>query len=112
MIYLLRKPFKGSLAENALAHRCGGLNIDACRVPTDEYIYNHGRNVDSDIYSPLGVIKPQQSAGQKLGRWPANFILGCRRGPKPCPKASLDGQVEASRFFIQFTLEREGDECG
>jgi len=95
MIYLLRKPFKESLAENALAHKCGGLNIDACRVPTEEYIYNHGRKVDSDIYSPLGTIEPQQSKGQELGRWPANLILN--------GKSLLPSEV--SKFFLAFGEE-------
>ena len=92
MIYLLRKPFKGSLAENALAHKCGGLNIDACRVPTEEHIYNHGRSVDSPIYSSLGPMKPQQSEGQKLGRWPANFIV------------TFDESEENLRYFERFQM--------
>ena len=92
MIYLLRKPFKGSLAENALAHKCGGLNIDACRVPTEEYIYNHGRNVDSHIYGPLGTIEPQQSEGQKLGRWPANLLFS----------GNTLSWLEESRYFLRF----------
>ena len=95
MIYLLRKPFKGSLAENALAHKCGGLNIDACRVPSDECIYNHGRNVDSQIYGKLGAISPQQSEGQKLGRWPANLLL---------TENTLSG-LEESRYFLRFRKE-------
>ena len=31
-IIMARKPFKGSLVDNVLENRCGGLNIDECRV--------------------------------------------------------------------------------
>lgn len=92
MIYLLRKPFKGTLAGNTLKHGCGGLNIDACRVPTDEHIYNHGRNVDSHIYGKMGAISAQQSEGQKLGRWPANLLLS----------EEVFSDREESRYFLRF----------
>jgi hypothetical protein len=32
-IILARKPLDGTVAANTLKHGCGGLNIDACRVP-------------------------------------------------------------------------------
>lgn len=43
---LCRKPLDGTYANNVLTHGCGALNIDGCRVPSDE----------------------------QLGRWPANVI--------------------------------------
>src|SRR5699024_8937815 len=35
-IILARKPLDGTVANNVLAHDVGGLNIDACRVPSGE----------------------------------------------------------------------------
>src|SRR5699024_5281187 len=35
-IILSRKPLDGTVANNVLAHGVGGLNIDACRVPSGE----------------------------------------------------------------------------
>src|SRR5699024_5627165 len=35
-IILARKPLDGTVANNVLAHGVGGLNIEECRVPTDE----------------------------------------------------------------------------
>ena len=35
-IILARKPLVGTVANNVLAHGVGGLNIDACRVPTTD----------------------------------------------------------------------------
>ena len=75
IITILRKPFKGTVAQNTLVHSCGGLNIDGTRIATTEYIQSNGRKVDSHIYSPLGLTSPQQSEGQKIGRWGANLIL-------------------------------------
>jgi len=46
-IVVARKPFKGTVAQNVLAHGTGALNIDGCRVGTD---------------------------GDNSGRWPANVI--------------------------------------
>jgi site-specific DNA-methyltransferase (adenine-specific) len=39
-IYLIRKPFKGTVAANVLEHGVGALNIDACRVGNDEVTIN------------------------------------------------------------------------
>jgi site-specific DNA-methyltransferase (adenine-specific) len=35
-ITLARKPFRGTVADNVLSYGTGGLNIDACRVGTDD----------------------------------------------------------------------------
>ena len=78
MIYLLRKPFKGSLAENALAHKCGGLNIDACRVGIELRTYKRSgasAQVYSESRSGLRDGRGSQLAFSAEGRWPANFIL-------------------------------------
>src|SRR5699024_3314859 len=40
-IILARKPLDGTVAGNVLAHGVGGLNIDACRVPSDVPIPSH-----------------------------------------------------------------------
>lgn len=48
-IIMARKPLEGSLADNALLHKTGAINIGACRVAVDEKATN-------------------------AGRWPANFL--------------------------------------
>jgi DNA modification methylase len=35
-IVMARKPMRGSTIDNVLTHGVGALNIDACRIPTDE----------------------------------------------------------------------------
>jgi DNA modification methylase len=107
-ILLCRKPLAGSVAENVEQWGVGGLNIDGCRIETDEIIENHGRKQDSDIYGDFGAIERQQSAGQQIGRWPANILLD------PSAGAALDLQAgfEASRFFYEGKASREEREAG
>ena len=107
-ILLCRKPLAGSVAENVEQWGVGGLNIDGCRIETDEVIENHGRKQDSDIYGDFGAIERQQSAGQQIGRWPANILLD------PSAGAALDLQAgfEASRFFYEGKASREEREAG
>lgn len=82
-IVVARKPLVGTAAANVLAHGCGALNIDGCRIPAatiegaslainthlrDSVRRGEHRNVSS--YS-LGEYA---SAPNPLGRWPANVI--------------------------------------
>ena len=83
-----RKPFKGSVAQNVLEHGTGGLNIDECRIATEDYIGRKGNPND------LGVGILAQYDGRKtpptkkvfdmesnpLGRFPANLILDVEAG--------------------------------
>jgi DNA modification methylase len=75
-ICLARKPLIGTVAENIAAHGTGGLNIGACRIPSEPVTTTRGKNV-------LGIMnddgwKPSQG-GQSwtmpaAGRWPANLV--------------------------------------
>ena len=79
-IVLARKPLEGTVAQNVMNHGVGGINIDGCRVEAEgETISNHGRNGTSADSNAWGVrFSPnqnkEQTEGQKLGRFPANFI--------------------------------------
>lgn len=78
-ITVARKPFKGSLVANVMKHGVGGLNIDDCRVPTDETITIHSSSDEAakrkGIYGEdKGVETSYQKPGQERGRFPANFI--------------------------------------
>lgn len=73
-IVVARKPLEGTVAGNVLTHGVGGLNIDGCRVGTDDT-----RRLKLD--SPLGILnddgwQPQPTvAGSNSGRWPANIVI-------------------------------------
>lgn len=76
-IVMARKPIsEKNIAENVLRWHTGGINIDGCRVETDENLnggtYSDGVYVKNDIYGqrkkiPNGYVQP-------LGRFPANLI--------------------------------------
>ena len=76
-IIVARKPFKGSLVDNVIEYGVGGINIDECRVETNETITNHAR---SEISANNHIFKNKsqethQTNGQQFGRFPANTIL-------------------------------------
>lgn len=48
-IVMARKPFKGTVAYNVLEWGTGGINVDGCRIGTNETITNHSRSAKSAI---------------------------------------------------------------
>jgi site-specific DNA-methyltransferase (adenine-specific) len=94
-ICVARKPLAGSVAENVLKYGTGALNIDGCRVATDEALRTgaggipcrhdekvpRGREGEASAalrYSNNGgtnfAITPGPRGGDAAGRWPANLI--------------------------------------
>ncbi len=76
-IVLARKPLEGTVAQNAAKWGCGALNIDGCRVGTENTI----RPDNSQPFSKGGIRddngRPalnRSSSGSECGRWPANII--------------------------------------
>lgn len=76
-----RKPFKGTVKANVEAHGTGALNIDACRIETDDSLYGggyaprkHGNawaetgGMNAAGRCAVGFVQPE-------GRWPANVCL-------------------------------------
>lgn len=109
-ILLCRKPLAGSVAENVEQWGVGGLNIDGCRIETDEVLSfsstgsfpQSGGFVGGD-WETWGEQKQNE-----LGRWPANILLA------PSAGAALDLQAgfEASRFYYEGKASREEREAG
>jgi site-specific DNA-methyltransferase (adenine-specific) len=74
-IVVARKPFKGTVAQNVLAHGTGALNIDGCRVEA-------GRDyLDLDVTQGVSTARTSWDARSESrtfvpasGRWPANVI--------------------------------------
>ena len=77
-IVLARKPLsEGTVVANVLRWGTGALNIDGCRVPTDETI-KATRNValgssSGGVYG--AATTPGVYVQKDEGRWPANIIL-------------------------------------
>jgi site-specific DNA-methyltransferase (adenine-specific) len=77
---MARKPLAGTVAACVLQHGTGALNVDGCRVSTDEQLARLNQT------SPFGNSRTFSggAAGARLednsqgGRWPANLIhSGC-----------------------------------
>lgn len=76
-IVVARKPLESGLtiAENVLKHGTGCINIDGCRVGSEEMTVtvSDGTIVSSNR-AMGGGNTGRIAAGTKTGRWPANFI--------------------------------------
>jgi site-specific DNA-methyltransferase (adenine-specific) len=78
-IVLARKPIsEKSIADNVVKHDTGAINIDGCRIETNEQITNHSRSATSSlskgVYGDSKKQSTHQKDGQELGRFPANVI--------------------------------------
>ena len=76
-ITVARKPFKGTVAANVLAHGTGGLNVDGCRVGRDAKDVSgwsqSGSNA-SENRAMSGGNYARDAKPDAAGRWPANLI--------------------------------------
>jgi|DEB0MinimDraft_6_1074348.scaffolds.fasta_scaffold11881_2 site-specific DNA-methyltransferase (adenine-specific) len=99
---LVRKPVQGSIAQNVLDHGVGGINIDGCRIETNEIL---GRlkggfgnaMVGANNYSNFNSI----GITKEGGRFPSNVILN-----------EETENTEWKRFFYCAKASREEREEG
>jgi DNA modification methylase len=73
--WLMRKPFKGTIAANVLEHGTGAINIDGCRVKAaDSSTTARVPAVVLDTPTGFGKGAAMGGNGSNLGRYPANLI--------------------------------------
>jgi site-specific DNA-methyltransferase (adenine-specific) len=74
-ICMARKPIEEkTVAKNVLAHGTGAINVDGCRIETDEKL-NGSRNPSANTGMIFGVDKGGTYSQNSLGRFPANLIF-------------------------------------
>jgi site-specific DNA-methyltransferase (adenine-specific) len=77
--WLLRKPLDGTVAANVLKHGTGGLNVDGCRIATEDGNPNARRNKDGTPGTlkaeGWGFGNPGREWNGGQGRFPAHLIL-------------------------------------
>lgn len=79
-ITMARKPFKTSVAENVLKNGVGGINIDGCRVATDDNLQAVVKGIRSESWrimesrNDIENEKKLYGTPKGMGRFPANFI--------------------------------------
>lgn len=73
-ITVARKPFKGTVAANVLAHGTGALNIDGCRIGEGGGRKRSGEEHYKTAPGAMSSYKWCASSVEGLGRWAANLI--------------------------------------
>lgn len=91
-ITVARKPLVGTVAANVLTHGTGALNIDGCRVPTNDKLGGGGQRAETSVKfnnegwrrpwmtDPVALeahaakVRANVERAEDLGRWPANLI--------------------------------------
>ncbi|HIG8168795.1 TPA: DNA-methyltransferase [Klebsiella pneumoniae] len=71
-IVMARKPFKQTVSANMNEHGTGAINIDACRIPTDEALNGGAGGLLSHQRDGTKPVADYEQAPE--GRWPANII--------------------------------------
>lgn len=69
-IVMARKPIPSTVAANVLEHGTGALNIDACRIGTDEVLSYSSSTAKGATSFGTGTTTQNPA-----GRWPANVVL-------------------------------------
>jgi site-specific DNA-methyltransferase (adenine-specific) len=72
-IIVARKPLTGTVAENVLQWGTGGINIDGCRVGTNDGL-ERPYGGENKVYGSYGMERGTRTGDALTGRWPANFI--------------------------------------
>lgn len=94
---LARKPLDGTVVANVLAHGCGALNVDGCRVDGEDVPEGRTRHGGGIVGNASSYELPDYKALMPAGRWPANILHdGSDQAEAVFPD---DGNGSASRFF-------------
>lgn len=113
-IIVARKPFKGSVVDNIIKYRVGGLNIDECRVGETGGIkkVNIIKNSGSEICR-FGCDGDKIETGE--GRFPANVITdGSEEVAKGMPNTTSTPIAEESamRYFYSAKASKKDRDEG
>ena len=119
-VVVARKPLTGTVAANVLEHGTGALNIDGCRIPSDDgFEKAWAKPVNVSAHGPVGHLAgPERkivdlSANKPTGgRWPANVVLDEDQADaldQQVPNASVN---KASRYKSAATPNGYGGNIG
>ena len=74
-IVMARKPIEGTVANNVLEWGVGGINIDGCRVGTDDKLARPINEANNNVYGNYASFGNNVEPTE--GRFPANIIFEC-----------------------------------
>lgn len=97
-ITVARKPIEGNVAQNCLKWGVGGINIDGCRVGTEEMDTSKNRR-DTKTTKDLTWVMGKDGGGEiKIGRFPANLIHDGSDEVKECfPESKSSNAVRKNK---------------
>jgi site-specific DNA-methyltransferase (adenine-specific) len=74
-VIVARKPFPCTVAANVLAWGTGAINVDGCRVGTEQTVTHGKRNGTGNSLEWSKTTSPEGWQGTvNAGRWPANLV--------------------------------------
>lgn len=117
-IIVARKPFKGSVVDNIIKYRVGGLNIDECRIPTNDDLSRINKT-DNGMFG-IGNNNNNAQKCKELGieyggRFPANVITdGSEEVAKGMPNTTSTPIAEESamRYFYSAKASKKDRDEG
>ena len=72
-IVMARKPFEGTVADNVLKHGTGGINIDGCRISTEDKTQRKNKGVEWGVRNDKSGNESNVYDSTE-GRFPANVM--------------------------------------
>lgn len=105
-IIVARKPFKGSVVDNIIKYRVGGLNIDECRILTNDNLARINKT-DNGMFG-IGIGNNNAQKCKELGieyggRFPSNVITdGSEEVAKGMPYTKSNGGDYTMEDFPQY----------
>lgn len=99
---MARKPLDGTVADNVLKYGVGGINIDGCRIETNDDLnggYNTKGTSKKDLSNATSYATKVMDKDfiQPIGRFPANVIHD--GSDEVVALFPSDGEDSAARFF-------------
>lgn len=111
-IIVARKPFKGSVVDNIIKYRVGGINIDGCKIGNEKITQFSGKS-NGRIYSEYSQKNAHFETVE--GRFPANVITdGSEEVAKGMPNTTSTPIAEESamRYFYSAKASKKDRDEG
>lgn len=111
-IIVARKPFKGSVVDNIIKYRAGGINIDGCKIGNEKRTQFSGKS-NGRIYSEYSQKNAHFETVE--GRFPANVITdGSEEVAKGMPNTTSTPIAEESamRYFYSAKASKKDRDEG
>lgn len=111
-IIVARKPFKGSVVDNIIKYRVGGINIDGCKIGNEKRTQFSGKS-NGRIYSEYSQKNAHFETVE--GRFPANVITdGSEEVAKGMPNTTITPIAEESamRYFYSAKASKKDRDEG